>query len=221
MRIVYSNASAPREEQKNANNSIGGFLSNTPIPNGLKNNIFSFVTNYSLSNSNPETKLIGLWNNSEKNYENVTVKFIVPENSIFDYEIALVYPTDCDGSDKYEVLSSSSSIPYYAVLEALNNNEDYIIGKILSDKSVGIWIKRTIKSKKKCKTSVFLNSENCDLWKEKYNKFKNEKSCEDDSDNEVFDIQVSFDYEVEIEEGDFSQSESESESGSDSFSLSL
>lgn len=206
MKLVYSNAITIETEQTNPTISLGGWMSNTPIPNSTVSNIFPPVSNFGLKNKKSDIRLICIWNNSSVNYLNTTVKFVLDEESLFTYEFALVTPTLCDGKQKYELLADAGSIPFYATLSDVESETEYSVGEIIAGESIGIWIRRNYITTPTKKKSIFVNTDDCDLWKAEYAKLVADESQEI-KNNEIFDIVVSY-------------TEEESSSTSGSFSLS-
>lgn len=71
-------------------NSLGGFVSSTPVPNGNLNVLFGLISNMTLRENKPETFGIGLINGLGKDLKNVTMKIITRKDNIAHFEVAIV-----------------------------------------------------------------------------------------------------------------------------------
>lgn len=204
MKIVYSNSSKPSQPQTDPGKSLGGYLSNTPVLNGSLNNLFPIVSNQALNLLPFEVRMLGIKNDSLITYSTISFTFTIPSDSIFKYSFGISSPTVDACGDLYEVLQSSKSLPYYSSFTEIESGVQYSIDNtIATEKSLGLWLKREFKAKKKCKKSILLNSDDCELWVAKYNTFLEENSCEDNEGLDIFNISITY---------------SEEESSSSSFS---
>lgn len=206
MKIVYSNASKPNLPQTDPGKSLGGYLSNTPILNGSLNNLFPIVSNQSLNNLPFEVRMIGLKNDSTRTYSTISLTFTVQTDSIFKYSFAISEPTEDDCGDLYEILQGSRSLPYYSEFIEITSGTTYELdSSILTSKSLGLWLKRDFKAEKKNKVSAF-NTDECLLWKEKYDTFLAETSDDTEQDVDTFSISLSYSLEESSSSSSYSNS---------------
>jgi hypothetical protein len=166
MRFLYTGASDFLREQSDPEQSIGGYVSKSTIPNRI-NNLFSDISYLSQSNESEECKGIVIENNSQTPISELFLGYSYDKN-LYNIQIALVELTK-DG--KMEKLGNSKELPYYATfLEAfidVNNSIDDSISiqNFEANSRYGIWIKRKIKQKLpiKCSELESINSETVDF----------------------------------------------------------
>ena len=146
MRFLYTGATKQMTKQSNPDLSLGGYCSNTIIPNGNVGNIFPEVSYEDLKNLAVCTKGIVLENESA--------------NEILNYKIGYRYPTPCNyklefafvelNNDSMEKIDSDRDTPYSAVFQEANvdDNVDNSIefDSIKPGQRIGAWIRRMIVS---------------------------------------------------------------------------
>lgn len=195
MKILYSNSPKPNQMQTDPGKSLGGYLSSTPVLNGSLNNLFPSVSNQALNLKPFEVRMVGLYNESTINtHSGISLTFTIADDSIFKYYFSISTPTVDDCGDLYEILQNSQSLPYYSEFTEIESGVNYNISSLIAaNNSLGLWLKREFKAKKKCKTSILLNSDDCDLWKAKYATLIADESCSEDNEGvDVFNISISF-----------------------------
>ena len=134
IKLYYSGAKSYNAPQINPLNSLGGYLSSTPIPNGENNSVFSDVSLLSIKNKTRECKLIVL-KNELANISNVKIWS--------NYEIAIVAPSENNnGEIIFEGIPNYNSIPYYAKFGLYSESEPFLIGNMNVNQCFGIWVKR-------------------------------------------------------------------------------
>ena len=144
MRFLYTGSKQYLSEQFNPEKSLGGFCSNSVIPN-RKNNIFSDVSYFSRINEVEECKAVIIENNSENTLTDVSLGYVY-DKELYDIQIAIV---SLNSENSMELISNSKNLPYYAnffdasIEENLDNS--YVFSEIVPNGKYGIWIKRKIK----------------------------------------------------------------------------
>lgn len=155
-KLYYTGASTYRDIQTVPLKSIGGFISDTAVPNGIKNSLFSDIGELKIWEVKPEFQYIGLFGNffffeGETIVPKMDLTCTIQENilekykGIFEYRIGLG-PIGGDDNKGYymEQLSTNKSKPYYLKQEFKNlidgipvifENNDTNIG-------VGVWLER-------------------------------------------------------------------------------
>lgn len=194
MRVVYSNSPKPNQPQTDPGKSLGGYLSSTPVLNGSLNNVFPSVSNQSLNLKPFEVRMLGLYNESTINtHSGISLTFTIADDSIFTYSFSVSTPTVDDCGDLYEILQGSQSLPYYSEFTEIESGVTYDLSSwILPEKSLGLWLKREFKAPRACKTSVLLNSDDCDLWKANYAAFIADESCDPNEHIDTLTLAVRF-----------------------------
>lgn len=128
----------------NASQSLGGFVSNTQIPNNSIHNLFSTITRSSLQNNVVETKLIVLKNLLPAAINSLRVWTVV-ESELFLLKIGVVAPVYDPTCERYyfEQILNPEQLPYQATLTQHEGevNSD-TIGTVESNSVIGIWVSR-------------------------------------------------------------------------------
>jgi hypothetical protein len=141
MILLYSGAHKTSCPQLDPNLSLGGHVSNSPIPNGKINNIFPPISRQSLRDNSSATRLIVLKNDSQQ-LTNLTIWTI--SGNLSTYKIATVAPSiNANGDPIFEQIYDSNSIPYQAVLAAQEGQSNSIIISVINpNQFIGVWIKK-------------------------------------------------------------------------------
>ncbi len=118
MVLFYTGAISP-DTPSNAFQSLGGFVSNTQIPNNIINNLFSTITKSALQSNQKETKMIVLKNTLTTPVTGLKIWTVVT-STLFTLKIAAVSPAFDSSCNKYyfEQIQSTEESPYQAVLES-------------------------------------------------------------------------------------------------------
>lgn len=141
MKFYYTGALHAEDAQVNPENSLGGFISSTIIPNDLLANLFTDISLFSLDKLPRETKGVILENDSIDDLENVIVYFEYPTDALCKLEIAAVTLVD---NNLMERLSNSKSLPYQATFHEANGLINAVnLGNLVAGAKIGIWLKRT------------------------------------------------------------------------------
>ena len=98
MMLYLTGASAslsksPEIQQNDANKSLGGYISSSPVPNAAINGLFDMISIQTLKNRYKETIAISLINKCPQAVSDVTIKIINNEGNIANFKIAAV-PVD-------------------------------------------------------------------------------------------------------------------------------
>ena len=201
MKLLYTGASQANEEQKDPSKSLGGYVSLSPVPNGVLQSIFPAASLLSTQQKKKEVRLIALHNESTIIASNLTLTFKLDEDAVCDYKLAIVAPNlDTCNDPLFERIDSGNSLPYYAEFNTIVNNEPIELSDLNANSYFGIWLMReyneTATEVKSCSTiqEEFDQPEPVEISKE-----------------EILEMKISWDIE---------QSQSASQSNSNSNSLS-
>lgn len=147
MKLYYTNSVSPLGAQQDPDQSLGGFISITPIPNDYKNNLFGDISQMAKEDKNGKLlRLIALKNETGDVAEDVQIYYNYPDGAEAKFEVAIVAPAmdSCDNL-VFEKLSQPGSNPLYATFsEANGEGNAVIIDSIPAGSYVGIWIRRTL-----------------------------------------------------------------------------
>jgi hypothetical protein len=73
MILFYTGADTANAPQINAEKSLGGFVSGSPIPNGKLNNLFSSISKSAVLGNKTEIRMIALQNLTGATLSNVSI----------------------------------------------------------------------------------------------------------------------------------------------------
>lgn len=110
--------------QTDVSKSLGGFISNSPVPNGQLNALFSDVSTKGKNDPQPEYLGLGLVNDSTEAVD-ATIYLVVPPKSSCDWAIAVVAS---DGS--MERLPNRYSTPLHAEFHNVDWVRAYTVARI-------------------------------------------------------------------------------------------
>lgn len=148
IRIFFTGAKTYLAQQKKGVNSLGGFISSTPVPNDYLNGVFSKV---SQSNRN-EVRFFDMICLALRNDFDAPLKdlsFWVENesaNPITSYEGSFVKPATSDNGVYFELVDTRKNKPIYAKFSNVLSEANKIkLEYQLEPKSyVGLWIKRNV-----------------------------------------------------------------------------
>lgn len=140
MQILYTGAPKSSTEQLDPNLSLGGLISNSPIPNSSLSNLFSQASAISIQNKRRETKMIALYNNDGDILTNISLKFTLEVNSICKYKIAFVAPTISSNGPCFEQIDNSNVLPYYATFQDIVSEGVIAIPDLTTGSYLGMWL---------------------------------------------------------------------------------
>jgi hypothetical protein len=145
MILFYTGATTPNIPQPNANNSLGGYVSSTGIPNGRLANLFSTISKSDVLQNRSVIRMIALKNTTGADAVNVKIFTNVADSHV-KLKIAAVAPAlDGNGNPVFESVYDGNSLPYQATLdyhEGVGNAID--AGTIANGAVICIWIIREV-----------------------------------------------------------------------------
>ena len=143
MILLYTGAQAPDLPQPQAGQSIGGFISATPIINGGISNIFPVINN----TSGRQVRMICLKNTTGAIVNSISIWTVTPTTAFSVLKLGFVQPafdTICNRF-YFEELVSPSSLPYQATLQTYEGvTNAFLLSTLAINAYIGIWIDREL-----------------------------------------------------------------------------
>lgn len=145
MILLYTGAKSADGQQPNANLSLGGYVSNNPVPNGRLANLFSTIAKSDVNEKRSVIRMIVLKNTTSVTKNNLKIYTDVA-NSHVKLQIAAVAPAlDSSNNPVFESVFDGSSLPYQATLDYHEGVSNAILaGDLANNGVIGIWILREI-----------------------------------------------------------------------------
>lgn len=146
MILLYTGSQSANAPQIVASNSLGGYVSSSPIPNGRIANLFSTIAKGDVTGNKSVIRMIALKNTTGSAVTGVTVYSSIGENSHIKLKLAAVSPAlDGNGNPVFESVFDGNSIPYQATLSYHEGSDNSInVGSMAANAVIGIWILREI-----------------------------------------------------------------------------
>lgn len=148
IKIYYTTATGQDQPQDKIQLSLGGYKSSTLFRSGELNNLFSEITDYTITVADQD-QYIGLIvvNDSLSVVENINLWFIYPVSGCYSklYVSAVDLSTDSNGIKYMESIVNINSKPVYSdFIEAdgIDNKQD--LGSLEAGGAFGLWIKREL-----------------------------------------------------------------------------
>jgi hypothetical protein len=145
MILFYTGADAANAPQINAEKSLGGFVSGSPIPNGKLNNLFSSISKSAVLGNKTEIRMIALKNLTGSTVSNLSIYTNTVGKSA-KLQLAAVAPMlDSSNNPLFEQLYDNDSLPFQATLNYHEGAENAIlIDTFAANQVIGIWMLREI-----------------------------------------------------------------------------
>lgn len=141
MKILYTGAISQDTPQNQSIKSLGGFLSNSPIPNGEVGSLFSSVSGI-IKPGFRSVRMIGIKNDELTQKTNLKIWATVssPDLNITLAAMAPALDTVCN---KYffEKIDNPHSLPLQATFNNYTETDPISIASLDSQKFIGLWIK--------------------------------------------------------------------------------
>lgn len=142
MQLFYSGAIQAAKAQPDPSQSLGGYISVSPVANGNLDNVFQDITQKMVRENQPDVRLLVLTNTTGSPVNNINI--YTNRSTYATYQLAAVAPaTDSCGKPVFEKLFNGNSLPFQATLEpAEGSGEAIVIESLANNASIGIWIAR-------------------------------------------------------------------------------
>lgn len=167
LKFFYTGASTWNNSQNQPSKSLGGYISNTTIPNGLTNSLFSDLSESDLYEEKIKKEIIGIalypffFIEEEKTDKiNIEVNLITnneeDENTSILQELKKAFkfyiglgPISGNSTSGYymEQIQDGNSKPYYLFEDWKELSEEKIVFENLSSEGIGVWIYREFNPK--------------------------------------------------------------------------
>lgn len=167
LKFFYTGASTWNNSQNQPSKSLGGYISNTTIPNGLTNSLFSDLSESDLYEEKIKKEIIGItlypffFTEEEKTDKiNIEVNLITnneeDENTSILQELKKAFkfyiglgPISGNSTSGYymEQIQDGNSKPYYLLEDWKELSEEKIVFENLSSEGIGVWIYREFNPK--------------------------------------------------------------------------
>lgn len=149
MILYYTGAVASLQQQKDPSKSLGGWISNTVIPNGRLGNLFSGLSLSLIENPISQLRVIVLKNTSGSDLTDVKLYTTTPDGAQTTWKLGVATPSiDPTCNEPYfETLDNENTLPYYTELsdaEAMGNAIN--IPTLANNGYIGIFIQRDVKN---------------------------------------------------------------------------
>lgn len=146
--VYYTGAKTPNEPQLNPKYSLGGYVSNSPVPSGRLNNLFENTTYYDIASGQlTACKAIVLKNIGADELSNVKIGIEKTEANP-DYIVELAFVSLVNGG--MEGIASPKDLPYTATFMEANITNDVdgslALPAIPAGGMLGVWVKRTLQN---------------------------------------------------------------------------
>lgn len=159
MEFFYTVSSQQNAIQNKPELSLGGFCSESKVPNGSFENLFSEISPYMMQK--PKAEYIGLMlkNTTSTPISEISFWMNVPDDSICKFRLAIVETND---KGMMETIPSVNSKPLYADFHETseNNKIELSLSEALQvGDCMGIWIERTLNME----SEQIKDRNNCDV----------------------------------------------------------
>lgn len=145
MRLYYTGAPKHLSFQGSPLISLGGNISSTLVPSGVRGSLLPDISQNDLSTQTTYSLLVALKNTLGQDATDIKVYFELPDSSLYNLEIGLVQPAIVNSIPIFEQITSPKSIPIGISFSNANSLTNAISVSSLSNNSyLGIWIKRTL-----------------------------------------------------------------------------
>lgn len=145
MILLYTGAPQAGAPQVNADLSLGGYPSTTPVSNNRLANLFPSISKSDVEKKRSVIRMIALKNTTGATVTGVTVYGTTAGKKV-KLKIAAVAPaTDTNGNPVFEQVADGTAEPFQATLDYHEGAGNAInVGTLANNAVIGIWIQREI-----------------------------------------------------------------------------
>lgn len=138
MIIYFSGAKNYLSDQRDVNQSLGGYMSSTPIPNGRLNSLFDDLSEYKKSNCK-QVLAVFLHNDSNVDITNLTIEnfyqhLFGEKINLCDFEFSVIKPTD---EGYIELIGNKNEEPFYVDWFSCESKKEICKFKITTPGNIG------------------------------------------------------------------------------------
>lgn len=125
MRLYYTGAAQPAAPQAQPSQSLGGYVSASPVPNELPGNLFTDLSAYGLATGAPDVRCLALRNETSQPVEGLVLALYAGRElpgdetapdpaELFEYELGVQLPNlDEQQRPYFEDLPQRAGAPFY------------------------------------------------------------------------------------------------------------
>ena len=149
MKLYYTTTAGTEEEgysRQDADRSLGGFRSSTPVPNDALNNLFGDLSKYTETKAKNEYIGLILKNETGGDVTDINLWFTFPTDSYTTMQVSAVdLNVDSESRNYMENVPDYNAAPYYSTFSEADGEVNKVsLGDLVSGAEVGIWFKRII-----------------------------------------------------------------------------
>lgn len=147
MELLYTGSTRPKGPQEIPSESLGGYVSSTPVPSDWEGNVFSTLTHSALAMKMREVRCLVLNNNGTINFTDVSLFIDIPEDAKYMIKagISEVGLDDCNDQVVAKV-TDQRKIPTFLPLHDVNGELNKIsLGAMAPGQAFAIWFVRDIR----------------------------------------------------------------------------
>ena len=146
MRLYYTGAKAAGQPQSQPTKSIGGYVSGTKVSSGIEGSLFANPSQSEIVKGGVAYILVSLLNTTGGDLTDVKIYYEQASDALFNIEMGVVTPVvDSCSNPVYELNTTYKAQPVDITFSDNENVGGAItVASLLTDGSVGIWVKRTI-----------------------------------------------------------------------------
>lgn len=143
LRLYYSGGIQTGQIQSNPDQSLGGYMSASPIPNDLLSGLFGTVSEKGIAEQLSETKAVFIRNEGSEALENITLYCVLPLDVSCKYEFS---PVVVANQKSMERITSVRAAPFYADFFEANDplDPEVLVETLAAGEIFGLWIRRTV-----------------------------------------------------------------------------
>ena len=166
LKLFYTGSTSFNTSQNLASRSLGGYISNTAVPNGVINSLFSPLSLMEFYKEKKTTEYIALgmylfFFDEEPTFDKIKLKFALSLNEdneqeaeyfkeLSTYKVGLAPISGNATSGYYIETVTAGAKPYYLThdFQELKFDEEIIFDDVnISDKGIGVWLSRSFNPK--------------------------------------------------------------------------
>lgn len=148
MRLLFTGASEYLGQQTNANQSLGGLISSSPLPNGTLDEILGSISEKQMSEGGKDTRAFVIVNDTGADIPSSKLFYTNDSNSpISNIRMSIVEVGEDLACDTYymESISNGQQSPVSASFKDNKGESNAIVMPLIADGAyLGVWIERSV-----------------------------------------------------------------------------
>lgn len=175
--LFYTGAIQHGAIQNNPSKSLGGYISQTQVPNDLENNIFSNIGFDTIQNNLKELRVLAFLNNTGAEINEFSFYVNFDDESFAKIKAGLVLNAidhNCN-VPYFEQISNENSTPFYVELkDCKGENNTLILNNIPANNYIGIFLQRELIKENNSDMDESDNNDSCQKF---FDEFALEKAA--------------------------------------------